>query len=424
MKKLIGLVIALSINPLAQAEKIAIVGGTIHTMSDAGTLTNQALLMDGNKIIGFVGTDAVPAEYTLFDAKDKVVTPGLIVSNSQLGLVEVGFSAGIVDSSADHSEFSPLGAAADVSYAINPASSLMGITRMEGVTLAGTSMNYTHAMFQGQGAVISLSGAEQPVVKSAAFMPLNVSGRAVDGLGGSRALLWPQLISALDEAKTRNGKPLGLNEEYHGALTRADLNSLIQVVSGKVRLLVEVQRAADIRQVLSLVKRYPDMQLALSGASEAWMVAGQIAEAGVPVVINPESNLPYDFDQLAATLANAGRLADAGVSVSIGMNTHNARLITQYAGNAVANGLSWQDGLAALTINPARMLGVDNQYGSLESGKQADVVIWSGDPLEVMEVAEQVFIGGEAVDMQSRQTKLRDRYLHRDPAKPAPYTRP
>jgi imidazolonepropionase-like amidohydrolase len=106
------------------------------------------------------------------------------------------------------------------------------------------------------------------------------------------------------------------------------------------------------------------------------------------------------------------------------METHNIRLARQHAGNAVANGLSWDQGLAALTINVAKLYGIDNKLGSIEAGKIADVVIWSGDPLEVTEVAELVFIAGEKIDMQSRQSKLRDRYLKLQSNIPMQYVRP
>ena len=106
------------------------------------------------------------------------------------------------------------------------------------------------------------------------------------------------------------------------------------------------------------------------------------------------------------------------------METHNIRLARQHAGNAVANGLSWDQGLAALTINVAKLYGIDDKLGSLEAGKLADVVIWSGDPLEVTEAAEMVLIAGEKVDMQSRQSKLRDRYLTLQTNKPMQYVRP
>jgi len=153
-------------------------------------------------------------------------------------------------------------------------------------------------------------------------------------------------------------------------------------------------------------------------------VAEQLAVADIPVIVNPEYNLPGAFDTLGATLANAGRLEQAGVTVAIGIETHNIRLATQHAGNAVANGMSYDGALAALTKNVAQIFGMEQQMGTLAPGMRGDVVVWSGDPLEVTEAAEQVFIGGEPIKMQSRQTLLRDHYLNLKQEQPMVYTRP
>ena len=196
------------------------------------------------------------------------------------------------------------------------------------------------------------------------------------------------------------------------------------MIKGEIPLLVDARRAADIRQVIALKQRHPQLNIAITYATEGWRVAKELAENNIAVILNPEANLPFGFDQLGATLKNAGRLAAQGVKVSIGMETHNIRLARQHAGNAVANGLSWEQGLAALTINVANLYGVDDKLGSLEVGKQADVVVWSGDPLEVTETAEHVIISGMPVKMESRQTKLRDRYLTLQSDKPLQYVRP
>jgi imidazolonepropionase-like amidohydrolase len=125
---------------------------------------------------------------------------------------------------------------------------------------------------------------------------------------------------------------------------------------------------------------------------------------------------------LGATLENASRLHDAGVTIAIGINTHNIRLAAQHAGNAVANGLPHSAGIAALTVNPAIIFGMNEKVGTIERGKRADLVVWSGDPLEVTEAAEVVLINGVVTSMESRQTKLRDRYMNRDPKLPVAYS--
>jgi imidazolonepropionase-like amidohydrolase len=409
---------------VVDAKSIAIVGAKVHTLSSQGTLDNATVLIKDGKILKVMEGEAVLAGYEIIDAKGKVLTPGLIGASTTLGLVDVGFSAGTNDSNSSLTSISKTGAAFDVSYAINPDSSLMAIARIEGVTSAATSMGQTGQLFNGQGAIISLGHSNDPVIQARAFISTRVSNSGADSVGGSRSVLWVSLEKALAEAKFAIGKSLSPSDEWHGELSRADIVALIPLVKGEIPLLVDARRAADIRQVIALKQRQPQLNIVITYATEGWRVAKVLANSNIPVILDPEANLPFGFDQLGSTLENAGRLAAAGVEVSIGMETHNIRLARQHAGNAVANGLSWDQGLAALTINVAKLYGIDNKLGSIEAGKIADVVIWSGDPLEVTEVAELVFIAGEKIDMQSRQSKLRDRYLKLQSNIPMQYVRP
>ena len=155
------------------------------------------------------------------------------------------------------------------------------------------------------------------------------------------------------------------------------------------------------------------------------MVADQLAEAGAPVLVDALSNLPGNFDMLGARLDNAALLYAAGVVIAFnGDDTHNARKLRQVAGNAVANGLPYEAALAAMTANPAEIFGLEDEMGSLQENRRADLVIWSGDPLEVTSVADQVIIGGKNMEMVSRQTLLRDRYLPVDAKLPRAYIKP
>lgn len=407
----------------ANAEKLAITGAEIHTMSSDGIIEKGTLLIEDGKIKGVLKGVSVPSGYTQIEATGKVVTPGFISAKSNLGLVEVSSSAGVNDARLDAQEISSVGAAYDVQYAINTDSTLIEITRLEGFTSAATGLGRTGQLFDGQGAIITLSKEFDSIIKAHASVHIDLSSGGADKSGGSRAALWVALNQSLQEATFAQTLDLSPTQQWYGMISRADAIALNDVISGKVPLLVTANRANDILQVLSLKTRFSSLDLVLVGASDAWRVAEQIAKANVPVILNPEYNLPGKFDQLGATLENAARLHAAGVKISIGIETHNARLAPQHAGNAVANGLPHAAALAALTINPATVYGVDDILGSLEPGKQADVVIWSGDPLEVTQVAEQVFIAGKSMTMESRQTKLRDRYLHRDPNLPVAYSK-
>ena len=155
------------------------------------------------------------------------------------------------------------------------------------------------------------------------------------------------------------------------------------------------------------------------------MVAEQLATAGAAVMLDPLRNLPGNFDMLGARLDSAAILHAAGVDVIIsGAGSHNARKQRQLAGNAVSYGLPHEAGIAALTSNPARVFGVSDQQGSIQKNKPANIVLWSCDPLNVTSVAEVVVINGKLIPMESRQTKLRDRYLPENPAMPRAYIKP
>jgi len=268
----------------------------------------------------------------------------------------------------------------------------------------------------GQGGVVRLDGSLDPIGPKALFLSL---GSAASNLtGSSRAAQWMLLDQLIDEVRGR------IAPGSHAALlTPAGREVLARYLGGGGRVMVNVQRAADIRQLLRWSQKH-GVRIAIAGGAEAWKLAPQIAAAHVPVFVDPLSDLPADFDQLGATLENAARLHAGGVDVAFaqfGDASHNARKIRQIAGNAVANGLPWDDGLAGLTRVPAEALGVADQVGSIAVGKRADLVLWSGDPLEVSTVARQVWLGGAAVPMRSRQTELRDRYLHGDDGLPRAY---
>jgi imidazolonepropionase-like amidohydrolase len=180
------------------------------------------------------------------------------------------------------------------------------------------------------------------------------------------------------------------------------------------RVVFNVNRAADIRRAVAFAKRN-GMKPIIAGGAEAWVVAGELARDKVPVLLDALVNLPYNFDDIAARLDNATLLNEAGVRIAFTQfnESHNARKIRQLAGNAVAHGLPKDAAIAALTAAPAEIFGLAAERGRIARGQVADLVLWSGDPLEVTSAADQVWIGGRSVEMRSRQTELRDRYLKR-----------
>ena len=395
--------------PRPDAETVAITGATVHTMGAAGTLRDATVVIAGGRIQAVGTAVAIPAGARRIDAAGKVVTPGLFDSFTQLGLVEV---SAVRDTEDATNESPTLSAAFDVSDGINPRSMLIPINRVEGITRAISVPGEGKSLFLGQGALIQLGGGPATVVRRsvAQFVELGEAGaRLAGGTRGAAILaLRTALADAVDFAANRAAYDRRQHRDY--SLSRADLEALLPVARGEQPLVVDVNRASDIEGVLALAREMK-LHVILADAAEGWEVAPEIAAAHVPVLVNPLADVPESFERLGTTLENAARLARAGVTVAfMSGDSHNSRNLRQLAGNAVANGMPWDAALAAMTSVPAHIWGLA-EYGTLEPGKDADVVIWDGDPLEVTSGAERVFIRGVEMPQDSRQLRLRDRYL-------------
>lgn len=402
----------------AAAAPVAVVNGTVHTMGAAGIVTNGTVVFDQGRIVAVGAGIAAPAGATVIDAKGAPVTPGLMNSFTRLGLVEIEQIRQTDDSDARDAAFS---AAFDVTPGLLPDSLNIQVTRVKGVTRAVTAPDFGKTMFAGLGAVLSLGDGETFTVRPrvAMFAALGETGKRL--AGGSRGAAVGFLRQALDDARyyARNRADFDDNRARATVLPRADLEALVPVAEGKLPLVIDVRRASDIRTALALAAEQK-LRIILVGAQEAWQVAGEIAAAGVPVIIDPSNNLPNRFESMGATLENAARLHAAGVKLLFMAGSdqmvNNARNVRQMAGIAVANGLPHDAALAALTVNPAAVWGLADRYGTLEPGKDADVVVWDGDPLEVTAAPTHVFVMGRAVSLVTRQTRLRDRYRSLAPA--------
>lgn len=406
----------------AGAEPVAITGGTVYTLGPAGKIEGGTVLIEDGKVRA-VGRDvAVPAGARRIDATGKVVTPGLMDSLTRLGLVEV--SQVEESNDARPNEDDRFTAAFDVVDGINPRSILIPIARVEGVTRAVVAPQTGESLIAGRGAVIHLGTESGDWLLSSPVAMYAVLGESGAGLaGGARGAAMLRLREAfqdaLDYANNRSAFDRGERREY--ALSRLDLEALQPVVKGELPLVVLVHRASDIEAALRLARDFR-LKLIVAGAREAWMVAGQLAAARVPVLLDPLANLPASFETLGSTLESAGRLHRAGVTVVfMSGDAHDVRNIKQAAGNAVSYGMPWEAALAALTIVPARLWGIADRYGSLEPGKDADVVVWDGDPLETTSYPEHVFLRGAEVPKDTRQLRLRDRYKELSKDQPPAY---
>jgi imidazolonepropionase-like amidohydrolase len=396
----------------APAQVIAITGGQVETASAAGTIPQGTVLIRDGRIAA-VGADvAIPAGATIVDARGKIVTPGLFDPYSSIGLAEVSLEPASVDTGVDNDRHA---AALDAADAFNPRSVLVPVNRIEGITRAIVFPASVHgSVITGRAAAVNLGDAERPVDRRHVAVHVLFGELGAAEAGGARTAALAQLREALAEASDygRNKTAWERAGRRDYLLNHYDLEALQPVLRGEAPLAVRAQQASDIANLLALADEY-EVRLVIVGGAEAWLLADRLAAAQVPVILDPLSNLPDRFESRGATLENAARLAAAGVEfafASLSGESHNARNLSQAAGVAVAHGLPWQAGLAALTAAPARIFGLAG-VGQLQPGFEADVVIWDGDPLNVTSYPDAVFIKGAAVPMQSRQTLLRDRYM-------------
>jgi len=398
---------------LLLAQTIAITGGTVYPVSGP-KLANASVLIRDGRIVA-VGTNvAIPPNATRIDAAGKWITPGLIDGAGQLGLVEISAVPGTREATV---QGDTIAAAFNVAEGINPASTLIPVTRIEGITTALAVP--TGNLVSGQAVLIDLDGAtiEQMLVKSPVGIVADLSERAKDNAGGSRAAVADRLRAAFRDALEYERRKVDFGRAQMRPLSASaqDLEALLPMLHGRVSLIAYANRRSDIETALRLAKEFK-VKLILAGAAEGWQIAAAIAAAGVPVLVEPLNNIP-GYDALGVRYANAAVLAKAGVNVALlETDTHKTRNLRQQAGNAVSYGMTWDQALRAVTLAPAEIFGVADRYGSLEPGKVANVVVWSGDPFEFTTGVEHVLIRGKDIPLTSRQTELFERYKKLPPS--------
>jgi imidazolonepropionase-like amidohydrolase len=446
IRPLIAVFLVVTALPVA-AQTIAITGGTLALGDGSDPIQGGTVVIRNGRIVSAGASVGVPQGAQVIDARGKWVTPGIVAGFSRLGLTEIDLSGdGTTD---DKASGGPFGAAIDVAPAVNPNNSTIAVNRADGVTRAIVAPNVAKSIFAGQGAVIDLGADLEPITRARVFQFVEFGETGADTAGGSRASAYVLFRNALKEAAElrRFAPPISsarpASEEIERPivrnpnesreygpdarrsedvlLTRFDAAALVPVLQGRQYLLIHAERARDILNVINLKREYPSLKLVLVGATEGWLVADRIAASRMPVIASAVNDLPSSFEQLAATQSNVGRMRNAGVNVAIGMiDDNDTRYLfneRQYAGNLVAltdvpgaTGVRWGEALAMITSRPAEVLGMGRDFGSLAAGRRADVVIWSGDPLQVTSNAEAVFIDGVRQPMDTRQTKLRERY--------------
>ena len=414
--RLLALALSLACGATA-AQDLLIRNATVHTGTTQGTLQGADVLVRGGNIAA-VGNGLSAAGVQAVEAGGRPLTAALFAGIGGIGVEEVSGESSTVDSHIDlpENQFG-LRPEFDITLAYNPESVLVPVTRIEGFGWAMLSAQPGESFISGQGGAVRFDGSLDAVGPRVLFMTLG-GGRAAQKAGGSRAAQWMILDQLIDEVRGRIAP-----DSQFAQLTPAGRTALARYFGGGGRVAVEVHRAADIQRLLRW-SRERNVRIAIVGGAEAWKAAPQIAAAKVPVFVDPLVNLPADFDQIGATIQNAARLREAGVAVAFSLTgdvSHSARKQRQLAGNAVAHGMRWDDALAGLTRVPAEAFGLGGQMGTIAVGQRADLVLWTGDPLDVAQTATQVWLDGRAMPMRSRQTDLRDRYLRPQGGLPRAY---
>jgi imidazolonepropionase-like amidohydrolase len=424
---LLGAVSALAIaaSPAA-AQNVTIVNATVATGDGSDPVPGSTVAVQGGKVV-YVGPDSgAPARGTapVIDVAGAYVTPGLFATVTTIGIWDV---AAVNESNDESAPSSPFGASLSVAPSVNPDNEHVKVNRAAGITRAATTTLPADSIFAGQGAIIDLGSDSNPITQARAFQMVQLGESGARRAGGSRAASHTLLRASLREAEALVGatgipQTTEISSGDDVLLGRFDAEALVPVVRGEQQLYVAVERAVDIRNALQLKREFARINMVLVGASEGWLVADEIAAAGVPVIADGLDDLPEQFEELAATQSNIGRMVAAGVTVAINAAAaENPRRLSQQAGNLVAltrvpgaAGLSWGKALAAISSIPATISGMGQRAGVLAPGALGDVVIWDGDPLELGTVPTRVFIDGIEQPLDSHQSRLRDRYRDLD----------
>jgi imidazolonepropionase-like amidohydrolase len=396
----------------ANAATVAIVGGTVYPVSSAPIKNGTVIITDG-KITAVGANLGVPAGAQRIDATGKTVTPGLIDAYTQVGLLEIEEQRETRDTSSSNHiapSFTPWDG-------FNTASVIIPPTRDEGVT--NVVIAPSGGLISGQAAMLTLRAGNAralleggPAGIVVQFDNPQAAGASSRGelIGKLRALLGDVRLYAGNRAKYEGNALRTL-----GA-AKADLDALVPVVQGRLPLLVDAESVDQIESALQFA-RDEHLKIILVGGAEAWLVASDLARAHVPVLSGAMNNIPNSFSTLNSRQETPALLRRAGVTVVLvssdpGGDSHNfnARNIKYEAGNAVAYGMSHDDALRAITLTPAEVFGVADRLGSLAPGRNANVVVWSGDPFEFATRVEHVFVDGRELHERTRQDLLTERY--------------
>ena len=397
-----------------EAQTVAIVGGKVYPVS--GPVIENGTVVITNGRITAVGTNVpIPAGAQRIDATGKIVTPGFVNSSTQLGVQEIQAVQTTFDAAARGKD--NIAAAFTVWEGLNPNSVMLAPARKEGIT--SFVVIPTGGLIAGQAALLDVvpGTTSDMMIRAPVAMVAEVGDPQQAGTT-SRGELIVKLREVLDDARffQTHRDAFDRAETRPFSASRLDLQALIPVIEGRLPLMITVDRESDIDAAMRLARDY-NVKLIIGGGAEAWMMADKLAAARVPVLTGAMNNIPAGFATLGQRQENAGLLRKAGVGVALIGNAgggdeeaFNVRNLKQEAGNAVAYGMTWDDALRAVTLAPAEIFGVADRVGSLQAGREGNVVIWSGDPFEFTTRAEHVFVRGREYNEKTRQDLLIERY--------------
>ena len=401
-----------AIAPAPEAPVAAIVGGMVHPV-DGPPIEQGTVLVQSGRILAIGTSIEVPEGAVVFDAFGKHVWPGMIALNTQLGLFEIGSVGGTDDTSETGGNQPDL----SVTMSIHPDSAHIPVTRTSGITRNQTAPG-GRAAIRGQSSVIDLDGFtwEELVMKDRDMLHVNFPRLGNDDeLPKETPEKIQDLMDRFEEARewqtlTDAASAAGIE----GPAFNSHLAALAPYARGEKRIGLHAGNAQTILAAMKFAKD-EELDVVLYGCVEGWKVADRIAAEGFTVVVGPVLSIPRSkYEPYDSRYANAALLYRAGVPIAIeSMDGENPRNLPFAAGFAAAFGLPHDEAVKAVTLNAAKVLGLEDELGSLTPGKRADIVVTDGDLLDGPTQVEAVWIDGRPVDVKNRQTHLYERYRER-----------
>lgn len=397
-------------------ETILIKNGTIVPVVGEPIDSGSLLIQDG-KIVKIGKGLKAPANAKIIDAKGLYIYPGIVALLTGVGVT------GYPGAGNDQNEIGVVTPQMDPFDAINPEDSTIEVTRIAGVTTVHT-ISGSRNVINGKSVVLNLEGDLAPdmVIKRDAAQIFNMGAKRQNTypttLPGAVALIKDKLNSAqlYAEKKINSKKKYNTEDPKKGEPFKINLEmeALVPVIKGEVPALFFTRNDVTIRNALGIIKEY-NLKGIIQASQGIHKYADQLASKHIPVIWTGTTAIPQRWEKFDRYYRTAGLLATKSILFSyatsgFGRSSHNVRVIPRPAALSVAHGLSEREAIRALTINPAKIIGIDHLVGSLETGKIANVVIWSGSPIQMSSRVQTVIINGKIIPMTSVQTRLRDKF--------------